>query len=62
MAESQHIHGNLYHGLTIGGDSRAVVGNVHGDVHFNAVNPKGSPLNPEETGLEMLIDSPQMQF
>lgn len=44
MAESQHISGNYYDALTVGGDARVVAGNVHGDVHFNAIKPEGSLL------------------
>ena len=50
MTEIQHVSGNLYDRLTIGGDSRVVAGNVHGDVHFNAVKPEGSLLDPHQTG------------
>jgi hypothetical protein len=46
MAELQHISGNFYDRLTIAGDSRVVAGNVHGDVHFNAVTPEGALPDP----------------
>jgi hypothetical protein len=49
MAESQHISGNYYDTLTVGGNARVVAGNVHGDVHFNAVKPEGLLPDPQQT-------------
>jgi hypothetical protein len=48
MAEPQNISGNYYDRLTIGGDSRVVAGNVHGDVHFNVVKPEGELLDSQQ--------------
>jgi hypothetical protein len=43
----ENISGNYYDRLTIGGDSRVVAGNVHGDVHFHAVKPEGALLDSQ---------------
>jgi hypothetical protein len=42
MSRGQSASQHSYSNIGIGGHAKAVVGNVYGDVNYNAVDPKGT--------------------
>lgn len=48
MSRGPGAYQHSYSNIEIGGHAKAVVGNVYGDVNYNAVDPKGT-LCPGES-------------